>query len=107
MSSPSVSQASPPPVLSPDCVTFSRHAVSRALDMNVDSLEIQSALFDPAIVHFSAKHSSWNFISGRVCCGVYVDSKGLATVLTVLWRNREDWKRDVELGGYKDREYRG
>lgn len=107
MSSPSVSQASPPPVLSPDRVIFSKHAVSRALDMNVESLEIQSALFDPAIVHFSVKHSSWNFISGRVCCGVHVGSDGLATVLTVLWRNKEDWKRDVELGGYKDREYRG
>ena len=107
MSSPSVSQASPPPVLSPDRVIFSKHAVSRALDMNVESLEIQSALFDPAVVHFSAKHSSWNFISGRVCCGVYVDSKGLATVLTVLWRNREDWKRDLEFGTYGGREFRG
>ena len=107
MFSPSVSQASPPPVLSPDCVTFSSHAVDRMLDMNVEGLEIQSALFDPAIVHFSVKHGSWNFVSGRVCCGVHVEGKGLATVLTVLWRNREDWKRDVELGGYKDREYRG
>src|SRR5690606_39565133 len=76
MFSPRVSRASPPPVLSPDCVTFSSHAVDRMLDMNVEGLEIQSALFDPAIVHFSVKHSSWNFISGRVCCGVYVDSKG-------------------------------
>lgn len=107
MFSPSVSQASLPPVLAPDRVIFSKHAVSRALDMNVESLEIQSALFDPASVHFSAKHSSWNFISGRVCCGVHVDAQGLATVLTVLWRNKEDWRRDLELGGYGGREYRG
>lgn len=81
--------------------------MSRALDMNVESLEIQSALFSPEGAYFSVKHESWNFISGRVCCGVHVDSQGLATVLTVLWRNKEDWKRDLEFGGYAGRSYRG
>lgn len=96
----------PPPSLARDRVTFSRHAVSRALDMGVDSLELSAALFHPEGVFWSVKHESWTFVSGRVACGVYVDSDGLATVLTALWRSREDWKRDLDRGTYGGREVR-
>lgn len=94
------------PSLSRDFVTFSRHAVSRALDMGVDSLEISSALFSPDGVFWSAKHESWTFVSGRVACGVFIEGDGLATVLTVLWRSREDWKKDLDRGVYGGREPR-
>jgi hypothetical protein len=96
------------PVLSVDRLIVSPHAMSRALDMRgLDELEIREALFRPDVVEFSRKHESWNFVAGRVCCGVHVDSSGVATVLTVLWRDRADWRRDFELGEYGGRSARG
>ena len=94
-------------VLSEDRVIFTRHATGRALDMGLEALEIQSALFRPEAVDYSTKHESWNFVYGRICCGVHVDSEGLATVLTVLWRKREHWKADLARGAYGGRSYRG
>lgn len=94
------------PSLSASNVVFSRHATERALDMAVDSLELQAALFKPDSVDFSAKHGSWNFVSGRLCCGVAQGDDDVFVVVTVLWRSREDWRKDLGRGLYGGREIR-
>lgn len=94
------------PRLSVGGVVFSHHATERALDMAVDPLELQAALFSPDCVEFSSKHQSWNFVSGRVCCGVAEGEGGVFVVVTVLWRSREGWRRDLSRGVYGGREVR-
>lgn len=94
------------PRLSVGGVVFSHHATERALDMAVDPLELQSALFSPDCVEFSSKHQSWNFVSGRVCCGVAEAEDGVFVVVTVLWRSREGWRADLSRGLYGGREAR-
>lgn len=86
---------------------MSRHAIDRALDMNIDGAEIREAYERPDHIYWSAPYGAWNYQRGRICLCLKETPDGLL-VTTVLWSTAEAWAADAvvaPLGG--GRELRG
>lgn len=78
-------------------VTFSKHALQRALDMGVEGHDITAALTKPEYGYWSRKHSGWCATSGRVSVAFRADveDEGRWVVLTTLWATEEAWEDDA------------
>lgn len=76
--------------------TMSKHALERALEMNVDGAEIRTCYDRPTDVIWSRKYSCWWYIRGRITLSI---SEDRACVITVLWSNEHDWRADYARGG--------
>lgn len=76
--------------------TMSKHAVERALEMNVTGEEIRVCYDRPEDIIWSQKYAGWWFIRGRITLSV---SEDRACVITVLWSNEKDWRADYARGG--------
>lgn len=75
---------------------MTKHAIERALDMNVEGDEIREAFENPERIYWSPRHDSWNYQRGRVCLGVK-EAEGQHLILTVLWATDEAWVEDADL----------
>lgn len=82
--------------------TFTRHATERMLDMALEPNEIQRALLSPDEVKPSHKYPACDlYNSGRITLSV---DRSMREVVTVLWRTREGWLKDIEgVGAYGGR----
>ncbi len=75
---------------------MSRHALDRALEMDVAGDEIRACFDRPEDVIWSRKYSLFWFVRGRITLSV---SEDRTTVVTVLWSNERDWRADYARGG--------
>jgi hypothetical protein len=75
---------------------MSKHALERALEMNVAGEEIRACYERPVEMMWSQKYACWWFIRGRVTLSVTEDR---TCVITVLWSNEHDWRADYARGG--------
>lgn len=83
--------------------TMTRHATSRALDMGVTGDEIRQCLEHPESVYKSKRYADTkNHRAGRVVLAIR-DS----AIVTVGWATRELWQKDLDIGLYGGRTYRG
>lgn len=76
--------------------TMSKHALDRALEMNVTGVEIRTCFEHPTDMYWSTKHEKWRYTRGRISLGVSSDH---TTVITVLWSSQHDWRADYARGG--------
>ena len=75
---------------------MSRHALDRALEMDVAGDEIRTCFDRPEDVIWSRKYGLFWFVRGRITLSV---SEDRTTVVTVLWSNERDWRADYARGG--------
>lgn len=82
--------------------TFTKHATERMLDMQLDPREVQSALESPESVTPCVKYPACDLYDyGRITLSV---DRAVKEVVTVLWRTREAWVKDIEgHGAYRGR----
>lgn len=79
--------------------TFSRHALSRAVDMALDAEEIRAALENPTRPLPSLKYPGAHLIhSDRLVFAVYLEPR---YVITIIW-NTFDGKRSYKHGRDND-----
>jgi len=76
--------------------TMSRHALDRALEMDVAGDEIRECYERPIQIIWSRKYSAFWYVRGRITLSVTEDR---ACVITVLWSNERDWRADYARGG--------
>lgn len=83
--------------------TFSHHALSRALDMNLGADELRQCLESPTVVaDYSARGDKCkSYFGERITC--VVSEAGV--VVTVVWRTAESWQQDIETCGYGGRRF--
>lgn len=83
--------------------TFSPHALERMLDMDVQGEEIRQCLEFPRFINASDRGDNRSLYFGdRITCVVSADLQ----VVTVVWRTKKAWKKDLAAGSYGGREYR-
>lgn len=82
-------------------VELSRHAIDRALDMNVTGEEIRAAIETPSSAYISRKHDAWLFENGRIGVGLrrHWDDYRRWAVVTVIWATAEGWIADAMVAG--------
>ncbi|SKT46678.1 DUF4258 domain-containing protein [Mycobacteroides abscessus] len=83
--------------------TFSRHALARALDMQVDPRQLRLTLTSPELVEQASDHPGRRYFK-RDKLSLLVAADG--TVVTVMWRDDKGWKKDFRRGSYGGRELR-
>lgn len=89
-------------VLDPTTTSFTRHALDRLLDMQVEPVEIAKCLSEPDETAPSAKHKgAVNHRRGNLCLGVRLEN-GVKKVITALWASHEAWLADLERAPYAD-----
>lgn len=83
---------------------MSNHAVQRALDMRVPAESLQRALNDPKSITPCEKRAGVEYWRrGRVVL-VVSRNPSECVVLTVLWARERDFKRDMRVAPYVDRD---
>lgn len=83
---------------------FTKHAIERALDMNVPGEEIRACYEQPTNTYFSQKHGSWTYQRGRLALALKRDEEtGDDAIVTVLWATAEAWENDYQQGAVSDR----
>jgi hypothetical protein len=83
---------------------FTKHAIERALDMDVPGDEIRACYERPTNTYLSRKHDSYTFQRGRLALAIRRDQEtGDDVVLTVLWATAEAWEHDYQQGAVADR----
>ena len=88
--------------IDPDSVHFTRHALNRLLDMQVEPAGITKCLTQPDETAPSSKYKgAVNYRRGSLCLGVRVEA-GTARVITALWSSHEAWLKDMERAPYED-----
>lgn len=75
---------------------MSHHALSRAVEMELEGDEIRNAFLDPDAIVRSKTHPGWNYRRGRITLGV---SEDRAWVTTVVWSTQQDWEAYYARGG--------
>lgn len=83
---------------------FSRHAIERALDMDIDPAQIRQALEHPENVGHSPTYGTTNYHFGDITLAVVEGA--VCLIQTILWRTDELWRRDLSRGGYGGRTLR-
>ena len=90
---------------------MTRHAIERALDMDVDGALIRTALEKPANVGYSRCFGTYLYdykdITVVVAKGVTRFLGGaerpINRITTILWRNDKKWRKDLRRGDYGGR----
>lgn len=83
---------------------LSRHAIDRALDMGIDAAMIRECLTNPTATQPSRKYpGTTNYRRGQITCGVSEENR----VVTIVWSRQRGWRKDLSIGAYDGREYRG
>ena len=85
----------------------SNHALSRALDMAVEGVEIRDAFERPRSVYHSPRTDSDLYTRGRITLCVRISPQGIPTVTTILWAKPSGWAADADYApidgrGYED-----
>lgn len=81
---------------------FSRHALERALDMDVPGSELRACLENPWMVRPSTRGDGrTSYFGKRITC-VVSDTK---KVVTVVWRTADGWETDITAGEYAGRRF--
>lgn len=75
---------------------MSKHAMERALEMDVAGEEIRACYDVPSQVIWSQKYSAYWYQRGRITLSVSADRQ---TIITVLWASAHDWRADYARGG--------
>lgn len=84
---------------------MSRHALERALEMQLDGEKIRLCLTQPHCTEPDRREPGTTFYyRGDITC-VVVDETN--TVKTVLWRTDKAWRKDLKNRPCEGREYRG
>lgn len=88
-----------------DMFTMSKHALARALDMNVGGDQIRRCLTRPERVQQCRTRPEFDlYYFGDICCSVARES---GVVATVLWATERGWRKDLKgRPGYGGRTYR-
>lgn len=82
--------------------SFSRHALERALDMDVPGSELRACLEKPWMVRSSGRDDGRNLYFGdRITCVVSETGE----VVTVVWRTADGWAADITAGSYEGRRF--
>lgn len=82
---------------------FSRHALERALDMDVPGSELRSCLEKPWMVRDSKRGDGRTLYFGeRITCVVSDNGQ----VVTVVWRTADGWEADITAGQYEGRRFK-
>lgn len=81
--------------------TFTRHALDRILDMQVDAETVRGALLGPEYVHPSPSYPHTDLYDYQDIT-LSVD-RAMREVITVLWRWQEGWEADLARGEYHHR----
>lgn len=85
--------------------TFTKHALERILDMQVDAETVRAALLEPEYVHPSPTYRHTDLYDYQDIT-LSVD-RAVREVITVLWRWQEGWESDLARGGYHRRSVDG
>lgn len=81
---------------------FSRHALERALDMDVSGSELRTCLEKPWMVRPSTQIPGRDLYFGdRITCVVSATGE----VVTVVWRTADGWEADIAAGSYEGRRF--
>lgn len=85
---------------------MSRHALQRALDMQLEPDTIRKCLEQPQYVYQCRQRPEYDlYYRGDICCSVARDS---GVVATILWRDEKHWAKDLkDRPGYEGRQWRG
>lgn len=74
---------------------ITKHALERALDMQIEGHEICAALDHPDEIAESIKYpGSKHYKLGNIALSISFD-KDIPTICTIVWANREAWQADL------------
>lgn len=81
---------------------LTRHAIERALDMDIDGCLIRAALERPANVGYSRTFGTFLYDYKDITVAV-ARYPTVNQVTTILWRNDKKWRKDLRRGDYGGR----
>ena len=89
-----------------DGFRFSRHALQRALDMQLEPEQIRQCLQRPEYITQCRQRPEFDlYFNGDITVSV---ARANGTVATILWRGEDKWTQDLkDRPEYQGRSYRG